>query len=611
MSNLFLLNNNEVLDFYEIHLSDYEGYLYFHGSKNFQKDLIFQGKKYLYIPCEVSNLEYNSEGKTNRPTFLISNINNYMSNLMKDRNDFIGRRFYRKKILAKDLDDENFGGVNKNLLGARSFSSFIASDMYIIQKKNSESRDKIEILLTNVLDFEGISIPSRKVFNNACQWTYRGCGCNYGKINGYTGPDVYQRETLNDDLSTINTNLGLSSNLTYHFQSSTQTFSGTTTIPLENPPSTTLSFDKLTSWTNAGTAGGSITISGNPKKYINQGRMGDYNGVLLSNRTGATDSLTITTTNLNSALTIFYVSEMVDKINNKTSKKDTYRGLSSTQDGKFLLGYWNHYEDVMASKIDASNYDWVKSVGPWAPNNLNNSRVYGAICPNSSTSTTYFIRDGNIYVQRDGFINGSNGLGFNIVEPSEIVVYEIIIYNTTLTLEQAEYISFYLGNKYNLPVPFTKSKTVIKKGSTFFTGEENLGLPMADENNKMFLIANAANSQLSTSESYGLNNLIYRGDYNRNTRYKFGDFVKIEPPINFDFNEDSQINNNSIPARFFVCIDQNGSFNEHPFNFTNKWKEDKCSKNLNGCSLRFNGNQIGIPFGGFPGTVQYEYKLPS
>jgi lambda family phage minor tail protein L len=611
MSNLFLLNNNEVLDFYEIHLSDYEGYLYFHGSKNFNTDLIFQGKKYLYIPCEMSNLEYNSEGKTNRPTFSISNINNFMSNLMKDRNDFIGRRFYRKKILAKDLDPENFGGVDKNLLGARSFSSFIASDMYVIQKKSSESREKIEILLTNVLDFEGVTIPSRKVFNNACQWTYRGCGCNYGKINGYSGPDVYLRQTLNDDLSTINTNLGLSSNLTYHFQSTGQTFSGTVKTTLESNPSVILTYDKLTAWSNGGTAGGNITLAGNPKKYVNEGRMGNYNGILLSNRTGQVDSLTITTSNLSSNLTIFYVSEMVSVINDKTSKKNTYRGLSSTQNGNFLLGYWNYNEDVMASKIDASTYNWVKNAGPWAPYNRNKSRVYGAICPTNSNTTTYFIRDGNILTEKIGFINSPNGLGFNILEPSEIVVYEIIIYNTLLTLEQADYISFYLANKYNLPIPFTKSKTVVKKGSEFFSGGENLGLPVADENNKLFLIANAANTQLTNSETYGLNSLSYKGDYSRRTKYSFGDFVKIEPPINFDFNETFQINNNTVPARFFVCIDLNGSINEHPFNFTNKWKEDKCSKNLNGCSLRFNGNQIGIPFGGFPGTVQYEYKLPA
>jgi hypothetical protein len=34
------------------------------------------------------------------------------------------------------------------------------------------------------------------------------------------------------------------------------------------------------------------------------------------------------------------------------------------------------------------------------------------------------------------------------------------------------------------------------------------------------------------------------------------------------------------------------------------------SKNLNGCLLRFNDANINIPFGGFPGTVGYDYRLP-
>jgi hypothetical protein len=66
--------------------------------------------------------------------------------------------------------------------------------------------------------------------------------------------------------------------------------------------------------------------------------------------------------------------------------------------------------------------------------------------------------------------------------------------------------------------------------------------------------------------------------------------------------------NNETPSKFFVLISENSS-GKNPFNDTTNWKEDKCSKTLNGCSLRF--SDLGtLPFGSFPGTVSYEYRLP-
>ena len=114
MSNLFLLNNTEIIDLFEIKLNDFEGYLYFHGSKNFEKNLVFQGKTYLYIPCEMSNLQYDSEGKQNRPTFTISNVNNFISNIIKDRKDLLGKDFYRKKNLSGNRRGGNMGSCAAN-----------------------------------------------------------------------------------------------------------------------------------------------------------------------------------------------------------------------------------------------------------------------------------------------------------------------------------------------------------------------------------------------------------------------------------------------------------------------------------------------------------------
>ena len=125
MSDLFLLDNNQIVDLFEIKLNDFEGSLRFHGSKNYNKDLVYDGQIYLYIPCELSMLSHTSEGKQSRPTFTIANINNFITNVMKDRSSLIGRRLTRKRVMARDLDDINFGGENKNPFGQKILTSYI------------------------------------------------------------------------------------------------------------------------------------------------------------------------------------------------------------------------------------------------------------------------------------------------------------------------------------------------------------------------------------------------------------------------------------------------------------------------------------------------------
>ena len=53
MSNLFLIEPKQIIDLYEISLGDHQGYFRFHGSKNFNKDIIFKGNSYLYIHSEI------------------------------------------------------------------------------------------------------------------------------------------------------------------------------------------------------------------------------------------------------------------------------------------------------------------------------------------------------------------------------------------------------------------------------------------------------------------------------------------------------------------------------------------------------------------------------
>ena len=625
MSDLFLLRNTEIIDLFEIKINDYEGYLRFHGSKNFNKDIVFKGQAYLFIPSEISNLEYNSEGKQNRPTLLISNINNFITNFIKDRNDLLGCRFFRKKILAKDLDDINFGGSNKNTLGQNTFTSFISNDTFIIQKKNYEQKEKVEFVLANILDIDGLTVPTRKVYNDSCQWQYRGYGCNYGKINGYNGPSVAVGSYTYTDLAVVNSDYSLGANLVGWFKPndsanpSVQTFSGTVTVQEYPNNKPNLVFDKLTAWaTAAGSA--TITIANSPKKYVNVNRLGNQTGILFTqnwpSNTWDTMQINLDFQTTPQNCTIFYVSEMVNKVFKTKRNNDGLcsnggvprRGLTTNagSGNNFLLGYHNYYEDVLYINKWVTPQNSIAAC-PY----INTPRVYGAVLPTSTSEKTIFYRDGNKITEQTGFAGKPKNFGINLLngEQSEIVVYEVIVYNTLLTNDQVKAVSSYLASKYKTPISYNIIKTINKQSSEYFIGYDdgNLGVPMADENNKIFLKNQA--STFVGYESYELTNIVYKGDYDNTVAYTKGDFVKIDPSLDYDFNEKAIFNNLEMPSKFFVCIGPEAS-GQHPFSYTNIWKEDKCSKNLNGCSLRFKDPNINVPFGGFPGTIGYDYRLP-
>jgi|688.fasta_scaffold14013_7 lambda family phage minor tail protein L len=187
MNTLFKLNNYIILDLFELELEPNEGYLRIHGCKNFDSNLIFQENEYIFMPCEFSNFESTSDGRQSRPSLKISNINNYISKVLKDRGDLIGKNFFRKRIFAKDLDIINFkDGINP--FGVSAFNTYISNDKFIINLKKSENKNTVELELVTKIDLENLSLPSRKVTNDTCSWGYRCSGCNYGNKPNYAGP---------------------------------------------------------------------------------------------------------------------------------------------------------------------------------------------------------------------------------------------------------------------------------------------------------------------------------------------------------------------------------------------------------------------------------------
>jgi len=676
MSNLFLLTNSEVIDLFEIKLNDFEGYLYFHGSKNFEKDLVFQGRTYLYIPCEMSNLQYGSDGKQNRPVIKISNVNNFISNLIKDRGNLLGKEFNRKKMLAKDLDAINFGGAFKNPLGVSGFKDFISNDKFIVNKKNSENKERVEFELSNILDIDGLTCPSRKVFNNSCQWQYRGHGCNYGKIANYSGPNVKITESAKSSLEgvlkhydeagdSIRSYLGVwldysgvtvSENTTKYFRQVPTDYTYWNLIYPEIYFKTALN----NSWVNKagilntspaegvqGQLNENMAWSGDegPIVFPNSGRLGDNYGILPK---GSGDTfnqqypsyidLKLNYDYNNKDLTIFYIFEPVSTF---MPQRGELKAALTTEDLKTRIGLTDGITKrtvFTGARLDSFRIKDTnnQSLGPYffrpvstrkggarfRPYNdvIDFPRLYSCSIPAVDTGEDLikFYKNGTFLSSVEPNYGGSDSshgienLGF--YTKSDIVIYEIIIFQKQLTANQIGSINTYLGAKYGISTPSSDiSQDLYKASSSFFAQSDgNLGVPMADENDKTFL--KLFDDKFKYNSSYGFKDLVYKGDYNSKTVYKRGDFVKIDINIDFDFTKDSSTQNSELPHRFFICVSEQGSKGINPLDNSIIWKEDKCSKSLSGCSLRFGSDDAiskAIPFGGFPGTVDYDYELPS
>jgi hypothetical protein len=132
----------------------------------------------------------------------------------------------------------------------------------------------------------------------------------------------------------------------------------------------------------------------------------------------------------------------------------------------------------------------------------------------------------------------------------------------------------------------------------------NLGLPVADDNDKPFF----------EEEGYNLTAATWRGDYDNSVNdYVKGDIVRIKSKfenlskLNLSDSEEDLSNK---PDSFYVCIKDVTSANLDPRYKLEFWRKDECSRKLIGCGLRYilyGEYSKGLPYGGFPSTQSYKF----
>lgn len=189
LSDLQNLNPEAIIELFKLDLSSLGGSVYyFHaGTNKLNQDLTWQSQIYVRFPIKVTGFETSGAGTLPRPTMEVSNILSAITAIVMLYDDLIGAVLTRKRTLKKYLDAVNFvGGVN----ASADPTSYYPDDVFIIERKITESRKQISFELVSKIDIQGKQLPNRQIIQNSCPWVYKGSECGYAGTSYFNKQDV-------------------------------------------------------------------------------------------------------------------------------------------------------------------------------------------------------------------------------------------------------------------------------------------------------------------------------------------------------------------------------------------------------------------------------------
>lgn len=134
----------------------------------------FGGISYIPLPYKTEGFQIRNEGVPPNPTITIANIGLGITALVNSYDDILGCKLFRRRVLARYLDDGATPDVNSRW----------PDEAWFIQQKASESKLSVTFELSTPFDLDGVTLPRRRALRYACPWVYRGAEC------GYTGGPV-------------------------------------------------------------------------------------------------------------------------------------------------------------------------------------------------------------------------------------------------------------------------------------------------------------------------------------------------------------------------------------------------------------------------------------
>lgn len=165
---------SELIELFEIDLGN-GTILYFHSGLDSDLTEIqfrertgsYNAKTYAAFPIEMSGIELNADGASNRPTLTVANVLNTFSAALGDlkNKDLVGTKVTKRTTLKKYLVGEP---------GDASPPVEFPIKKYIIDRVASENSIAVEFELSAPFDLSGITLPGRVLVGKYCSWEYQG-----------------------------------------------------------------------------------------------------------------------------------------------------------------------------------------------------------------------------------------------------------------------------------------------------------------------------------------------------------------------------------------------------------------------------------------------------
>ena len=144
-------------------------------SMNSNANIIWQGDTYQKFPIDAQGFEFSGKGQIPRPQLIMSNLGGIsrsgavlsvtdlliIVNLTTPHNDLLGATVTRLLVLASSLDNANFS-TGSNPFGTPN-SNELPQEIYVIDRKMSESRNLVSFELTAANDTQNKRVPARQV----------------------------------------------------------------------------------------------------------------------------------------------------------------------------------------------------------------------------------------------------------------------------------------------------------------------------------------------------------------------------------------------------------------------------------------------------------------
>jgi len=164
--------------------------LYFHpGLDESLDELYFEDatsphtiREYQAFPIEMTGVEYNADGATNRPTLTVANVTTIFSDLLGglSNKDLIGATITVRQTLAKYLETSStFASPGTGTLPIE-----FPKKKFILDRISGESSVAVTFEVSSPYDLQGVQIPNRQVIGKYCSWIYQ--GNDNGKGGGCT-----------------------------------------------------------------------------------------------------------------------------------------------------------------------------------------------------------------------------------------------------------------------------------------------------------------------------------------------------------------------------------------------------------------------------------------